>query len=441
MVRTWSNRWLGRTSLSRQEYQAFTFAAGLGLADIGLFIILAAAHPWLGITLGQALLVPAVGLLLVIGIFILLRNGALMPAQILLILTSMGISSALVALFGGIGGPLDFILIIPCLIAGLMLGLHWGIGVSVILGVFYIILTWLQLQGFTFSIISPQIIPILSHVRALITALTLLFVGILVGRISHSLNRAVEGIRSHADNLSTLIEEVGASAEEVGVAMSDLARSAEMQAAQMEVITQSVEELEQASRRIAGAADETGQAAAETRQLFERVAREFESLLERVRSIQRIAQMVDRFAEETHLLSLNATIEAARAGAAGRAFDVIAGEIRDLAQRSARSVAEIAELSAAIQAEMDTLRGAVETTLPYVERTAEHAQAMIESTQQQQEHTAEITRAVGEAATAAQQVAASTEEASNATEEQVAALNQISHSAQSLVELIASLEQ
>jgi methyl-accepting chemotaxis protein len=440
MVRTWSNRWLGRTSLSRQEYQAFTFAAGLGLADIGLFIILAAAHPWLGITLGQALLVPAVGLLLVIGIFILLRNGALMPAQILLILTSMGISSALVALFGGIGGPLDFILIIPCLIAGLMLGLHWGIGISVILGVFYIILTWLQLQGFTFSIISPQI-PILSHVRALITALTLLFVGILVGRISHSLNRAVEGIRSHADNLSTLIEEVGASAEEVGVAMSDLARSAEMQAAQMEVITQSVEELEQASRRIAGAADETGQAAAETRQLFERVAREFESLLERVRSIQRIAQMVDRFAEETHLLSLNATIEAARAGAAGRAFDVIAGEIRDLAQRSARSVAEIAELSATIQAEMDTLRGAVEATLPYVERTAEHAQAMIESTQQQQEHTAEITRAVGEAATAAQQVAASTEEASNATEEQVAALNQISHSAQSLVELIASLEQ
>jgi ABC-type transporter Mla subunit MlaD len=440
MVRTWSNQWLGRASLSRQEYQTLTFAAGLGLADIGLFVILAAAHPWLGITLGQALLVPAIGLFLVIGIFILLRTGALMPAQILLIITSMGISSALVVLFGGIGGPLDIILVTPCLIAGLMLGLHWGIGVSMILSVFYIIFTWLQLQGFTFSIISPQI-PILSHVRAIITMLTLLFVGILVGRISYSLNRAVEGIRSHADNLSTLIEEVGASAEEVGVAMSDLARSAEMQAAQMEVITQSVEELEQASRRIAGAADETGQAAAETRQLFERVAREFESLLERVRSIQRIAQMVDRFAEETHLLSLNATIEAARAGAAGRAFDVIAGEIRDLAQRSARSVAEIAELSTAIQAEMDILRRAVETTLPYVERTAEHAQAMIESTQQQQQHTAEITRAVGEAATAAQQIAASTEEASNATEEQVAALNQISHSAQSLVELIASLEQ
>ncbi|MGC8828117.1 MAG: methyl-accepting chemotaxis protein [Anaerolineae bacterium] len=440
MVRTWLNRWFGSASLSRQVYQALTFAAGLALAVIGLLIILTAAHPWLGITPGQALVVPAVALAMVIGSFVLLRAGALMPAQVLLILTTMGISSALVALFGGVGGPLDIILVTPCLIAGLMFGLHWGAAVSLIMGIFYIILTWLHLQGITFSLISPQT-AILSHIRAVITALTFLFVGILVGRISHSLNRAVEGIRSHADNLSTLIEEVGASAEEVGVAMSDLARSAEMQAAQMEVITQSVEGLEQLSRRIAGAADETGQSAAETRQLFEQVVQKFGDLLERVRSIQHMAQMVDRFAEETHLLSLNATIEAARAGAAGRAFDVIAGEIRDLAQRSARSVAEIAELSTAIQAEMDILRRAVETTLPYVERTAEHAQAMIESTQQQQEHTAGIARAVGEAATAAQQVAASTEEASNATEEQVAALNQISHSAQSLVELIASLEQ
>lgn len=440
MMRTWLHKWLGNTSFSRKVAQMLTFAAGLGLADAVLLIILVAAAPWLEIPTGRALLVPAVGLALVIGIFVLLRAGALMPAQILLVLTTMGLSSALVLLFGGVGGPLDIILITPSLIVGLMFGLHWGIGVSILMGLLYLVFTWLYLRGITFSLVPPDV-PVLPHVRALVTALTFLFVGILVGRISHTLTRAVEGIRSHADNLSTLIEEVGASAEEVGVAMSDLARSAEMQASQMEVITQSVEVLEEASRRIAGAADETSQSAVETRQLFERVVREFEGLLERVRHIQRVAQMVDRFAEETHLLSLNATIEAARAGAAGRAFDVIAGEIRDLAQRSARSVADIAELSAAIQSEMDALRRAVEATLPFVERTAEHAQAMIASTHEQQAHTAEITRAVGEAATAAQQVAASTEEASNATEEQVAALNQISHSAQSLVELIASLEQ
>lgn len=440
MMRTWLHKWLGNTSFSRQVTQTLTFAAGLGLADVVMLIILAAADPWLGVPLGREILVPTIGLALVIGIFILLRAGALMPAQILLIITTMGLSSALVALFGGVGGPMDILLITPSLIAGLMFGLHWGIGVSLIMGIWYILFTWLRLRGITFSLVSPGL-PVLEHVRAAVTALTFLFVGVLVGRISQNLNRALEGIRSHADNLSTLIEEVGASAEEVGVAMSDLARSAEMQASQMEVITQSVEMLEEASRRIAGAADETNQTAAETRKLFERVAREFESLMERVRSIQRIAQTVDRFAEETHLLSLNATIEAARAGAAGRAFDVIAGEIRDLAQRSARSVADIAALSADIQSEMDTLRRAVEATLPFVERTAEHAQAMITSTHEQQEHAADIARAVSEVATAAQQVAASTEEASNATEEQVAALNQISHSAQSLVELIASLEQ
>ncbi len=52
-------------------------------------------------------------------------------------------------------------------------------------------------------------------------------------------------------------------------------------------------------------------------------------------------QMVDNIAKQTNILSLNATIEAARAGQSGKAFAVVAGEVRKLADSSQKSAADI----------------------------------------------------------------------------------------------------
>ncbi len=64
-------------------------------------------------------------------------------------------------------------------------------------------------------------------------------------------------------------------------------------------------------------------------------------LTETSQQIDQAAQLISGVAAQTRLLALNATIEAARAGEAGKGFEVVAKEVKDLADETTRSSQQI----------------------------------------------------------------------------------------------------
>jgi methyl-accepting chemotaxis protein len=129
-----------------------------------------------------------------------------------------------------------------------------------------------------------------------------------------------------------------------------------------------------------------------------------ENALEVVRNLSGAAEeiagvvnLIQDIAEQTNLLALNATIEAARAGEAGKGFAVVAGEVKSLAQQTARATEGITLQVGEIKAATGETGRAIDRINEAITRVQEVSQAIAGAVEEQNAVTSEISRSVQEA--------------------------------------------
>jgi methyl-accepting chemotaxis protein len=241
-----------------------------------------------------------------------------------------------------------------------------------------------------------------------------------VGRMAGALNTALDRLTTALRGISANVTTLASSSAELTTVAGQMSSSAARSATQARAVSSVSGQISRNITTVSAGAEEIGtsiadiarstSSAAEVAARAVHISGEAGQILQQLGTssaeIVSVVKIITSIAEQTNLLALNATIEAARAGDAGKGFAVVAGEVKELAQETARATEDISKRVGAIQSDSAAAVAAIGEIGAVIDQINATQTAIAAAVEQQTATTSEMSRNVSEVALGSAEISA-----------------------------------
>ncbi|WP_085909961.1 methyl-accepting chemotaxis protein [Kiloniella majae] len=255
-----------------------------------------------------------------------------------------------------------------------------------------------------------------------------------VGSTIREVSNAATGMETSAQLLAKTAASTSEQATSVAAASDEAASNVQTVAAAAEELSASEREI---NRQVGRSSEVVAVAVKKAGGAHETVG----TLVSSVGEIGKVVELITGIAEQTNLLALNATIEAARAGEAGKGFAVVASEVKNLANQTAKATEEISGQISNVQSVTEDAAKALEAIGNSIREVNEIGEAISTAVEEQGAATQEIARNVEQASAGTREVSSNIQHVRQAAADTGETAKEILNASSSLSQQSVHLQQ
>jgi methyl-accepting chemotaxis protein len=228
----------------------------------------------------------------------------------------------------------------------------------------------------------------------------------------------IEEARHAAETQSTSAIEHASSVNEITVSVEEIEKIFMQTLEKAKALASIAEKTREQGQQGLAAVDQSVKSMKNVREKVQSIAQTILELSNKTQQVGQITSVVNNLAQQSKMLALNASIEAAKAGEAGKGFAVVATEVKNLAEQSEQSTAQVQQI-------LEDIRNTTEKAVMVTEEGTKEVDEGTRLTEKTGEIMSNLTNVIHEVTLASKQIEASVNQESTGIEQITAGMSEI----------------